>query len=89
MKKILLLSILALAGCVSNETPHTGPDLSAAIAHNNEMIGSLSSAQADSAKVKEAIAALQASNAALHRLNNEMASNLDRADYKTALLLKK
>ena len=90
MKCSLALIALLLCAC-STSAPHrpaAGPDLSGAIQTNQRVIASLTSAQEDNKAVKKAITALQASNFALHKLNSASLSNLDRADYKTSILLK-
>lgn len=89
MKKIaLLIAVLALAACQHAPQKRTTPDLSSAILTNQGIIDSLTAAQQDDKEIKKAISALQSSNLALHRLHGDMTSNLDRADYKTSVLLK-
>ena len=86
---IVLIFPLIFAGCVTrSKTRSAGPDLTGAIKTNQGIIESLTSAQQDDKAVKQAISALQASNLALHKLHGDMKNNLDRADYKTSLLLK-
>jgi len=86
---IALTCLLSFAGCVTHRiTRSAAPNLQAAITTNQGIIDSLTSSQQDSAAMRQAITALRDSNAALHRLNSAMQSNLDRADYKTAILLK-
>ena len=84
-----LICLLSFAGCATRKTTRpVGPDLSAAIKQTQGIIESLTAAQQDDKAVKKAITALQASNLALHKLHGDMTSNLDRADYKTSILLK-
>jgi hypothetical protein len=85
----VLIFLLTFAGCATRKaTRPAGPDLSAAITANQGIIESLTAAQQDDKAVKQAITALQESNLALHKLHGDMRSNLDRADYKTSILLK-
>ena len=88
MNRIVPILLLLLTSCASVKPHSAKPDLSAAISHNQSVIDSLTSSQQDSAAIRKAISALQASNIALHKLSADMTGNLDRADYKTAILLK-
>ena len=84
-----LICLLSSVGCATRKsTRPVGPDLSAAITTNQGIIDNLTAAQQDDKAVKQAITALQASNLALHKLHGDMRTNLDRADYKTSVLLK-
>ena len=86
---IALICLHFFAGCATRKTTRSaGPDLTGAIKTNQGIIDSLTSAQQDDKAIKVAITALQASNLALHKLHGDMTSNLDRADYKTSILLK-
>jgi hypothetical protein len=86
---IALIFPLIFAGCATRKSIRSvGPDLSAAITANQGIIDNLTAAQQDDKAVKQAITALQASNLALHKLHGDMRTNLDRADYKTSVLLK-
>ncbi len=86
----VLICLVTFAGCATRKsTRSVGPDLGAAIRTNQGIIDNLTSAQQDDKEIKKAITALQASNLFLHKLHGDMTSNLDRADYKTSVLLQK
>ena len=89
--KCLIPALIALALSACSTPSHIAaskPDLAAAIKTNQSVIDNLTSAQQDSMAIQQAISALRASNIALHKLSVAMSANLDRADYKTAILLK-
>ena len=85
---LVAIYLAGLTGCATHKIHASAPDLTGAIKTNQGIIESLTAAQQDDKEIKLAITALQASNVALHRLNASMTSNLDRADYKTSILLK-
>jgi len=88
MKKLLLISILALAGC-QHPTHTSTPELSGAIGKAGNLSTAAQQAAQDSKQVKAALGELRASNEVLSRINGEQSEILDRMDYKTTKLLQK